>query len=376
MAVMKLTEAKIRDLELGSGIHRDTEVRGLMVRCHKTTKTYAVQGDVRRNKRHVRSVRVKIGRCDHIGLAEARRRARELMAQIQSGVDPTAGPPETGMTLEQALEAHLAERDLRPATVTSYREDVDRYLTRFKKRAVADITRQDCRDLLENLTRRKGRTAASSALRTLRLLVNTAMRIDETIASNPTSAVRIPTPGRREVGPLDVADFWATTETLSPIRRDMHRCFLLTGARRASMLPIRREHVDLEERTLTFAHLKTHGSLLFPMGTHLTEMLGKRMEDDVPLNSDWLWPSPTSATGHVQEAKEPRREMASPHELRHHMRTFLVQVGCPLMEGNLLVGHSLPGMASTYVHPQHLIETLRPWVQKLEDLILKEAGLT
>ena len=39
----------------GSGIWRDEQVRGLMVVSHKTTKTYAVQGDVRRNGRHVRS---------------------------------------------------------------------------------------------------------------------------------------------------------------------------------------------------------------------------------------------------------------------------------------------------------------------------------
>ena len=55
MPVMNLTETRIRDIEPGSGIWRDEQVRGLMVVSHKTTKTYAVQGDVRRNGRHVRS---------------------------------------------------------------------------------------------------------------------------------------------------------------------------------------------------------------------------------------------------------------------------------------------------------------------------------
>jgi hypothetical protein len=62
MAVLNLTEARIRDLQLGSGIHRDEQVKGLMVICHASTKTYAVQGDVRRNGRHIRTVRVKIDR--------------------------------------------------------------------------------------------------------------------------------------------------------------------------------------------------------------------------------------------------------------------------------------------------------------------------
>lgn len=63
MAVMNLTEASIRQLKLGSGIWRDEQVKGLMVICHAATKTYAVQGDVRRNGRHVRTVRVKIDRA-------------------------------------------------------------------------------------------------------------------------------------------------------------------------------------------------------------------------------------------------------------------------------------------------------------------------
>src|SRR6185437_1444637 len=64
MAVVNLTETAIRNLPLGSGIYRDERVKGLMVVCHRTTKTFAVQGDVRRNGRHVRTVRVKIDRCD------------------------------------------------------------------------------------------------------------------------------------------------------------------------------------------------------------------------------------------------------------------------------------------------------------------------
>jgi hypothetical protein len=93
MPVMNLTETRIREIELGSGIWRDEQIRGLMVVSHKTTKTYAVQGDVRRNGRHIRTVRVKIDRVDRIGLREARRRARELMSQIQSGIETQPRSP-------------------------------------------------------------------------------------------------------------------------------------------------------------------------------------------------------------------------------------------------------------------------------------------
>lgn len=103
LAILNLTEARIRDLLFASGIHRDEQLKGLMVICHKTMRSYAVQGDVR----HVRTVRVKIDRCDRIGSREARNRAKALMSQIRSGVDPTEGPAETGITLARALKTYL-----------------------------------------------------------------------------------------------------------------------------------------------------------------------------------------------------------------------------------------------------------------------------
>ncbi len=367
MAVMKLTEARITSLPFGSGIHRDETVKGLMVICHKSTKTYAVQGDVRRNGRHVRTVRTKIDRADRIGLAEARRRAKLLMSQIQSGIDPTAGPPETGITLAEALDAHIAERDLAETTLREYRAHIHKYLSRFRSRAIADISRHDCRDQFESMKRRHGRTTAASAMRTLRAVINTAMRIDETILRNATEAVRIPIPPVRKVEPIDLKAWWAKTGSLTSLMRDVHRALLLTGARRTSMLTVRREHVDLERSILTFKHMKTGGELIFPMGHRLTEILRRRMEKDEMLNSPWLWPSRTSSLGRIREPK--RVGLPSPHELRHLARTIMIAAGVPYAESALLLGHKLPGASGGYVHPEHLVEALRPHAQAFEDHI-------
>ena len=87
MTIFKFTEARIRELPLGSGIHRDTDVKGLLCICHKTTKTYCAQGDVRREKRLIRSVRAKIGRTDLVRLADARsfRRTIRFCGKFGSG---------------------------------------------------------------------------------------------------------------------------------------------------------------------------------------------------------------------------------------------------------------------------------------------------
>jgi integrase len=373
VAVIELTEARIRHLPLAGGIFWDARVKGLGVKCHKTCRSYICQGDVRRNRRHVRSVRVTIGRCDRIGLAEARRKAKAVMSDIQSGIDPAAAPAESGVTLAEAMDAHLAERPLRPATEHSCRYALDHYLKRLRSRAVADITRADCRELMEALKEKRGATTAGIALRTLKAVVNTAMRMDETIRSNPVNALRIPTAPRRRVAELDLADFWRRTAVLTPVMRDLARATLLTGARRSSILNVRRADVDLERRTITFAHMKTtEDGMTFPIGRWLAEALAARMEDDEPLGSEWLWPSPTSSAGHIVEPK--RKGFASPHALRHVARTLMVEAGVPFSEAGLLIGHKLPGLASTYVHAAHLVEHLRPYAQALEDLVLAKAS--
>jgi integrase len=371
MPVIKLTEAKIRELPLGSGIWRDEDVKGLMVICHKSCRSYAVQGDVRRNGRHLRTVRVKIDRCDRVGLRDARNRAKALMSTIQSGIDPTEGPAESGITLQGALDAHLAEKSHRPRTAESYKYHVAHYLKGWKNKAVADISRQMVRDLFADLKRKHGDTTASGVMRTLRAVINTARRLDESLPGNPVEALHIPGSKRRKVAPLDLVDWWKKVEKLSPVRRDLHLTMLLTGARRSSVVNVRREDVDLEARVLTFRHQKTSDEpLRFPMGPCLTAILEERLKADEPLNSEWLFPSATSKSGHVQEPREDG--LPSPHELRHHARTMFIQAGAPYAESALLLGQKLPGASGGYVHASQLVEHLRKYAEALECLVFSK----
>lgn len=363
MAVVNLTEATIRDLPLGSGIYRDEQVKGLMVVCHRTTRTFAVQGDVRRNGRHVRTVRVKIDRCDRVGLREARRRAKELMSQIQSGVDPTSGPAETGITLAQVMDRYGDGRELSPRTVEGYRYNVDNYLKPLRGRAVADIGRAEVRELYDAVRRRSGETTAASAMRTLRLLVNEARRIDETIGANPVAALRVPQTRRREVGEIDLRGWWSRTEALQPIRRDLHRLFMFSGLRRESLLTIARDDVDVEGRLIEVKHMKSGRPFLLPLSAFMADTLRDRMRDDERIGSRWLWPSPNSGSGRVVEPREDG--LPSPHEYRHHWRTQSIAADVPYAESALLLDQRLPGASGGYVHQRHLAEHLRAYQEKV-----------
>jgi integrase len=148
---------------------------------------------------------------------------------------------------------------------------------------VADLTRADVRELFEEMKIKRGTTTAGGAMRVLRALINTARRVDETINSNPCSSLRIPAPPKRHVKMLDIARWWNETDKLTPMRRDLHRAMLLTGARRSSILSVKRTDVDLERAVLTFRHMKIGGPMMLPMGHRLTEILRTRLAADIVL---------------------------------------------------------------------------------------------
>lgn len=373
MAVVNLTEASIRNLPLGSGIYRDEQVKGLMVVCHQTTRTFAVQGDVRRNGRHVRTVRVKIDRCDRMNLREARRRAKELMSRIQSGEDPTAGPDETGITLSQVMDRYFDGRGLSPRTEEGYRYHLEKYLKALKNRAVADITRAEVRDLYDSLRNRSGDTTAGAVMRTLRAMVNEARRIDETIEANPVEALRMPRMRRREVGEIDLKGWWTKTSGLLPIRRDVHRMFMFSGLRRESLLTIKRDDVDVRRKVVTVRHMKSQRPFMLPLSDFMADVLAKRMETDSRIGSEWLWPSPSSESGRVMEPREDG--LPSPHVYRHHWRTQSIAAGVPYAESALLLDQRLPGASGGYVHQSHLADHLRDYQQKVTDHLLSAMGV-
>jgi hypothetical protein len=139
---------------------------------------------------------------------------------------------------------------------------------------------------------------------------------------------------------------------------------------------VRRTDVDLDRAVLTFRHMKIGGPMMVPMGCRLTEMIKTRLAVDVVLGSEWLWPSPNSACGHVVEPKEKRRgDLPSSHEYRHLARTLFIASGAPYAESALLLGQKLPGASGGYIHPEHLVEHLRPFMQALEDRVFAEREL-
>ena len=54
---------------------------------------------------------------------------------------------------------------------------------------------------------------------------------------------------------------------------------------------------------------------------------------------------------------------------RHLARILSIASGAPYAESALLLGQKLPGASGGYIHPEHLIEHLRPFMQAFEERV-------
>ena len=133
---------------------------------------------------------------------------------------------------------------------------------------------------------------------------------------------------------------------------------LRTGMRKSEILSVRREHVDLETRTIYVPHAKA-GARTQPISADLAAFL-KGYLDTLPEGAPWLFPSVAANEGHTVDVRkafirvvvgaglDPKQVVR--HTLRHTAITHLVQAGVDLPTVKRISGHKTMAMVERYSH--------------------------
>ena len=131
-----------------------------------------------------------------------------------------------------------------------------------------------------------------------------------------------------------------------------------TSMRKMEILSIRREHVDVERRTIFIQKAKA-GAREQPITKHLAEFLAGYVAA-LPPGSPWLFPSPSAVSGHAMDIRKPFRRVVEAagldpdqvvrHTLRHTAITHLVQAGVDLPTVKRISGHKTLAMVERYAH--------------------------
>jgi integrase len=374
-------------LQQGQTIYWDTALTGFGVRVGAREKTFILE---RRVKGNPKPVRVTLGRVGQITVQKARQDAEQLIGEIVGGTDPVARKRDQtgdGITLRQAWVLHqhaMKKKSGSKTTLDDYQAKIDCHMSEWIDRQLIDITRPMVTALHIKIGDTNGNPyMANGVMRVLRAIWNRARKPHPDLPESPTRAIDFYEEKGRTAVITDWPAWWEGVQKIaSPVRRDFYIWLAFSGCRAGETMSMEVENFDAKNGVFFYPITKTK-SFEMPLSKFMVELLQKRIEgnaEEFGKDCPWIFPSPTSASGHLEEEKltaaEPKlfNEHWSPHTLRHSWITNSDQkVKISDIHQRLLTNHKLKKAKngdshSGYIHPD--LDDLRKSQQRMTDFIL------
>ena len=323
----------------------DDDVRGLQLRVRGPRKTFYLYYRTRSGQRR----RPRLGEFPGITLSQAREAARELLAQVALGGDPSADwrssrQAETiGQLCDRSLEDYAREHKR-----TAWRDEqrINKVIRpRWGGRPACEITKEDVMAL-----RRSMKHIGVTFNRTRALL----SKIFNFAEIEPNPVKRVPrfreTPRRRYLAPdeyVRLARALDHHEAQYPYAVAFLRLLLLTGCRSGELLKARREWY--KDGVLTLPIHKTvektgAKEIIFPAAAQ--EVL-----KNLPPRNEWLCgynSRPTLAIDWIVASAELKEFV--PHDIRHSFASEALSAGYTLDQIGELFGHADIQTTRRYAH--------------------------
>lgn len=240
-----------------------------------------------------------------------------------------------------------------------------------------------------------GASTAAKCYRLLRAILNTAVH-DGLLASNPCSirGAGAENAAERKLPTLD--DVFALAEAVKPRYRGLVLAAAFSGLRRGELFGLRREHSDVNERTVTVeeqrqqlangAHIvgppkSDAGRRTVALPPEVFDALVDHLDCFVgPHPSAWVFTGdkggPLREGVWQHEWAQAREKVGLPglhfHDLRHVAATLAAETGAGVKEIMYRIGHSSPQAALRYQHAS--LRRDRSIADGISKLIKRERG--
>ncbi len=294
----------------------DDKLTGFGVRVHPSgAKAYLVNYRSGTGGRKAPNKRVVVGRAGRVTPDQARRLAQELLGRVAAGDDPASERAEArGVpTLGEACKDYMDSGHGRAAsTERGYRRYTDLYLGDWLTRPLDNITRREVESRFQFLTERHGEMPANQCLSFLRSVYRRPC-VDYEGLRNPVeqwlaAGGRYHRKKRKRISsPAEVLPCWRRgleAEVSNGVHRDVFLFGLYTGMRLGEVVALRWEDVELDAGLFRVEETKTGVPLELPVTRQLGEILARRRAEGgsvVEEPGEWVFPSPMSGSGHVEE---------------------------------------------------------------------------
>lgn len=299
-----------------------------------------------------------IGSADDLTVEQARNFAQSWNSKLASWkASDFAGPgplesradPTLAELLSDYCAKHLQANSKNPQRAIDYAKwQVDTYVPMWRNRKLHTIRPEDVRSLHRDLAEAHGQVTSNRVAQLVRTLYNFGRREGLFSGENPVQLTMFKESSRtRFLQPPELQRLFKALDSRSTPRdlKDFVKLSLFCGARRSDTLSMRWDQLDLERGVWHIPSPKNSVPYDVPLMNEAIEILKRRSKD-----SDWVFASVTSASGHLEDLKRNwadllvRAEITDLkiHDLRRSFGSYQAALGGSL----LIIGRSL-GHAST-----------------------------
>ena len=301
------------------------------------------------------------------------------------------------VTLEQVADSYIKDRRLKPLSIRDIRHHLENTFSEWKEKPVAQITRDRVLNKFKQLSE-KSPSQANQAFRILRGLLNYAQatyRHEDRpiIIENPVKVLsdaklwhNIQAKNRR----IPMEKIGAVWNYLQAIREDPKQPFtmktaadavafaLLTGGRRAEVVELTWDRVNLEESTWYLPDPKNNNPVTLPLSRQARTIIKQR-----PEVNEFVFASVRAKIGYIYKPIYIMSKLSelcgcklSMHDLRRTFTAMAAKCGIELWKTKLLMNHKINAdvTISSYTETQDL-RYLQPEAQQIATWIERQGKI-
>lgn len=359
-------------------IYYDTYQSGLaLLITYGGTKAFYFYKTVN-HKTHI----LKIGDFPDMSIETARNKVYNLLKEIKSGGNIIELNKEKDITLSDFFYKEYIPRHLNEYASKGYKHSQELIFNNYFKDLhgikISKITREDIELLHRRIGKNNGFYAANRMLALIRHMLNMAVDWGY-INLNPTIRIRMYKEKSRDrfIQPSEMSDFMTIlSKNHNNKMKDYIMLLLLTGQRGCNIRALKWSDIDFYNNILYLPSTKNGDSQRIPLTEQAIELL-KQMYSTRSIDTEWIFPSKHSASGHLETPgpfwrkllKESNIKNLRMHDLRRTMGSYQAITGSSLNIIGKSLGHR--SIQATAIYAKLDLNPVRNSMQKATNEIFK-----